>query len=101
MKKIALKVLIVIAIIISIIISSQLIGLHWLDKYLTFSENHFPLWASLGVIISALMAVTSSSLTIDNTNLQKMSDLNKQKVSELKYLLHVLVKIERNHSPTH
>lgn len=98
MKKWALRLLVVIAIVVLIVIGSQILGLHWLDSRLIFSTEYFPLWASFGVIISALMATTSSALTIENTNLQKINDLEKQKVSELKYILHLLVKIQQTFS---
>jgi hypothetical protein len=93
-----LRLLVVMAISVLSIISSQILGLHWLNSYLMFSEEYFPLWASFGVIISALMATTSSTLTIENANLQRINELNKQKVSELKYILHILVKIQQTFS---
>ena len=93
-----LRLLVAMAISTLGIISLQLLGFHWLDRYLMFSKDYFPLWASFGVIISALMATTSSALTIENTNLQKMNDINKQKVSELKYMLHILIKIQQTFS---
>lgn len=94
MKKVALLFLVILAILILTVIISQLMGIDDFSKKFNIAKENFPLWASIGVIISALMATTSSALTIENTNKQNKLNKIKQKNTEFKYVLQHLVKIK-------
>lgn len=98
MKKIVLILLVILAILILTVIMSHLIGIDNFNKKFNIDKENFPLWASIGVIISALMATTSSALTIENTNKQNELNKIKQKSTEFNYALHHLVKIKMTFS---
>ncbi|MDD2369200.1 MAG: hypothetical protein PHQ90_07860 [Sulfuricurvum sp.] len=98
MKKFALRLLIILAILILIVIISHLIGIDNFNKKFNIDKDNFPLWASIGVIISALMATTSSALTMENANKQNELNKIKQKNTEFNYALHHLIKIKMTFS---
>ncbi|MFA5461894.1 MAG: hypothetical protein WC274_07445 [Sulfurimonas sp.] len=84
MKKYLLKFLIVLAVCILIIIFTQLLNITLLiSRCFHLSEQYFPLWAALGVIISALMATTSSMLTIDENRKKSYEDGLNQIIKKL------------------
>ena len=93
MKKIAAIFLVLISILLLVTLSARLFGCQWFDG-LKIEVEYFPLWASVGVIISALMATTMASINIDNATSAKKTELEKQKFTELNYALHVLGKIQ-------